>query len=556
MSSSADPEHPAVHGSERKPLPGAELVRPVDRDEQLTITVLLRRRAELPRVDDSPRRVERSEFADSYGADPADVVKVEDFARENSLDVGDVNIAARTVSLSGSASAFVEAFGVKLGHYKRGELEYRGREGEVHVPADLQAIVTGVFGLDDRPQARPHFRTSHQAPAVGQPKAFTPKQVGELYGFGSEASGEGECIALVELGGGYQDEDLKQFFEGLGIEEGPTVVSVPVGEGKNDFAEGGNANVEVALDIEVAGALAPAATIAVYFAPNSNQGFLAAINEAVHDAVHKPSIISISWGEPEENWTPQGRSAMDEAFADAAALGISVFVAAGDHGSADSPQLEENGTPDPQYDGKAHVDFPASSPHVTACGGTHLEGEGGRISEEIVWNDGDGWAGGGGVSDRFTTVPAWQSSAGIPKSVSGTGEGRGVPDVAGNADNVPGYGIVCGGREMPVGGTSAVAPLWAGIIARLNQLSGRQVGFLNPALYTPAGNACLRDITEGGNAIAAANGQPGTPGYDAQEGWDACTGLGTPEAQALRALFSASGQTTTTQTPTTTATDA
>src|SRR5271156_5423487 len=231
MSRSEDSQHPSVPGSERKPLPGAELVGPVDRDKPLTVTILLRRRAELPHPGGSPLRVERSEFSDSYGANPADVGEVESFAKENDLTVGNVDLAARTISLSGSAAAFAEAFEVRLGRYRRGELEYQGRDGEVHVPPNLQGIVTGVLGLDDRPQARPHFRISDQAPTDGEPKPFTPKQVGELYGFTDDASGEGQCIALVELGGGYQEEDLHQFFSALGIEEGPTVISVPVGEG-------------------------------------------------------------------------------------------------------------------------------------------------------------------------------------------------------------------------------------------------------------------------------------------------------------------------------------
>lgn len=540
MNSTPQSGRPRVPGSERKALAGATPKGPVSGGEQLTVTVLVRRLAELPEVSGASA-LERSEFAAKYGADPADISKVEGFAKDAGLDVRDVSLAARTLTLSGTVDAFTKSFGVELRYYERSGTRYRGREDAIAIPPELDGIVVGVFGLDDRPQAKPHFRRN-EAPGAGA-QTFKPTQVAELYGFGSEASGEGQCIGLIELGGGYQQENLEHFFRGLEMEP-PTVVPVEVGGATNNFAEGGGANVEVALDIQVAGALAPKATIAVYFAPNTDQGFLAAINEAVHDSTNKPSAISISWGDAEANWTSQAMTAMDEAFADAAALGISVFAASGDHGSADRPPFEESQgsgqpeKPNPEYDGKAHANFPASSPHAIACGGTHLTAAGKAVAAETAWNDGNGWATGGGVSDFFS-VPAWQQGAQIPKSVNPPGqhEGRGVPDVAGNADNETGYQIYCGGEEIVVGGTSAVAPLWAGITARLNQGSGRKLGFLNTVLYTPAARSSLREVTNGDNAIPAIGGQPATPGYDAAQGWNACTGLGTPVGAALRALF-------------------
>ena len=542
MTSKARSGRSAIPGSERSALAGVRPVGPVDPKDELTVTVLLRRRAELPPLTASAEHLGRSDFAERYGADPADVDKVKSFAGTHNLQVSSVNAAARTLSLSGSAASFAEAFGVTLSHYERDDIRYRGREGALTVPAELDGIVVGVFGLDDRPQAKPHIHVRSEGASAGaQGHPFTPTDVAQLYGFGQEASGKDECIAIIELGGGYQAQDMSLFFNNLGVHE-PTVVSVGVGGGTNDFAEGGDANTEVALDIQVAGALAPDANIAVYFAPNTDQGFLAAINEAVHDSTNKPSIISISWGGPEASWTAQAMNAMDQAFADAAALGVSVFVAAGDQGSADRLQLEMdaggNQRPNREYDGLAHVNFPASSPHAIACGGTHLEGTGTTISNETVWNDGDGWATGGGVSDFFDP-PAWQTGAPVPRSVNPPGmrAGRGLPDVSGNADSVTGYEIYCGESQVIVGGTSAVAPLWAGITARLNEGSGRQLGFLNPLIYTAGARPCFRDIRTGSNAIGAANGQPATPGYDAAEGWDACTGLGTPVAAALRSQF-------------------
>lgn len=267
-----------------------------------------------------------------------------------------------------------------------------------------------------------------------------------------------------------------------------------------------DADGEVMLDIEVAGGVAPKSEIVVYFAPNTDQGFLDAILKAVHDKRHNPSVISISWGGPESQWTEQALQAFDQAFQDAATLGITVCCASGDNGSTDGVS-----------DGLQHVDFPASSPFALACGGTRLQGSGSSISSETVWNDGPNSAGGGGVSDFFP-LPSWQSTAGVPVSKNtGHHQGRGVPDVAGNADPETGYEVIVDGQDQVIGGTSAVAPLWAGLIARLNQKLGAPVGYLNPLLYTQLAPSSLNDITQGD--IGA---------YKAAKGWDACTGWGSP----------------------------
>jgi kumamolisin len=276
------------------------------------------------------------------------------------------------------------------------------------------------------------------------------------------------------------------------------------------------ADGEVLLDIEVAGAAAPGASQVVYFAPNSDRGFVDAVTTAVH-ASPTPTVVSISWGQSEDSWTGQARTALDQAFADAAALGVTVTAAAGDNGSGDRVT-----------DGKVHADFPASSPHALACGGTSLRVNTatGAVSAETVWNDGShGGATGGGVSDAFG-LPGWQASAGVPGQ-AGTGQaGRGVPDVAGNADPATGYQVLVDGQSTVVGGTSAVAPLWAALICRLAQATGKSFGLMQPLLYAgvSAGTttAGFRDITQGNNGA-----------YQAGPGWDACTGLGVPDGSAL-----------------------
>jgi kumamolisin len=281
-----------------------------------------------------------------------------------------------------------------------------------------------------------------------------------------------------------------------------------VDKGKNSPTDANGADAEVLLDIEVAGAIAPGAHIVVYFAPNTAQGFQDALTTAIHDTKNKPSVISISWGSAESTWTAQSMTAFDSAAADGAVLGVTVCAASGDNGSSDG-----------ETDGGNHVDFPASSPHILACGGTSLKSSGTKISGETVWNDGaQGGATGGGYSAQFP-LPSWQNGLVKPPS----GGGRGVPDISGDADPQTGYNILVDGQSIVVGGTSAVAPLWSALIAVLNQKLGRSLGFVQPALYGLASSKkAFRDITSGSNGA-----------FSAGPGWDACTGLGSPEGQNL-----------------------
>ena len=504
---------------------GAKLAGKIDPDQRFEVTIRIRRKsgAETPTVGGVP--LTREEFRTAYGADPADVEKVEDFANQHGLDVVQMSIAQRSVRLSGTVKEMQAAFGVKLKAYRTTKTKqtFRGRTGTVSVPKELAGIVEGVFGLDNRPQAQPHFR--FRPPKRGfQPRAdaakpMTPPQVAKLYNFPSNLDGSGQCIAIIELGGGFRTKDLTAYFKNLGIKK-PRVAAVSVGGAHNEpDGPSKDANGEVMLDIEVAGAVAPGAKIAVYFAPNTDEGLLAAVNAAIHDNIRNPSVISISWGSSEANWTDQARKDFDSACADGATMGITVTVSAGDHGAPDTDDPAET---------RANVDFPASSPNVLACGGTRLIGDATGITSETVWNDHDGWATGGGVSEFFP-LPSYQKSAGVPKSINPGGKvGRGVPDVCGNADSDTGFIIRVDGSNQVIGGTSAVSPLWAGLIAVLNSGRPQPVGFITPKLYALSSSAgALRDITDGDNGVN------NVKGYKAKTGWDACTGLGSPHGSNL-----------------------
>jgi len=514
------PNRHIVPGSERSVMPGAIVSGDVAPDERFEVTVRLRAKPSSRSLgdggahEDRPpaqrKYLSREEYAAGHGADPQDIAKVNAFATAHQLAVVESNAARRSVVLSGTASTLAAAFGVTLKQYEHEGGTYRGRTGSISVPADLAQIVEGVFGLDDRPQANPHFQRLHpegeaQSRAAGA--SFTPPQLAGLYKFPAGLDGSGQCIGIVELGGGFKPGDIKAYFASLAVPV-PTVKAIRVDGGRNHPTNANSADGEVMLDIEVAAAIAPKAVIAVYFAPNTNQGFLDAVTSAVHDSVNKPSVISISWGSAESNWTAQAMTQFDQAFQAAAAMGVTVCCAAGDNGSSDGVT-----------DGKSHVDFPASSPFALGCGGTKLTASGQTISAEVVWNvNPNSSATGGGVSGFFP-LPAYQNNAHVPPASGTVGQtGRGVPDVAGDADPASGYQVRVDGQNLVIGGTSAVAPLWAGLIALMNQKLGHPVGFLNPLLYgSLAGRGLFNDIVSGNNGS-----------YSAGPGWDACTGWGSP----------------------------
>jgi kumamolisin len=502
-------EKVTLAGSERQPIGTRVGVQPTDEMIEVSIILKPKDRAAVPR---SGRAVlSRAEFATKHGADSDAIEKVKQFAKENNLAVDEVSVVRRTVKLKGTAADMTRAFDVALDRYEHDGRQYRALIGVIKLPPELAQSVEAVLGLDDRAQAKTHFRVRGDSSPLASSAAsvsYTPRQVAQLYQFPLDVKGTGETVGILELGGGYKPADLKTYFSSLGLAE-PSVTSVSVDKGTNKPTNSNSADGEVLLDIEVIGAVAPGAHIVVYFAPNTDQGFQDALTTAIHDAKNKPSVISISWGGAESTWTAQAMTAFDSAAQDAAALGVTICAASGDNGSSDGVN-----------DGANHVDFPASSPHILACGGTSLQSSNGAITSETVWNDGaQGGASGGGFSKQFP-LPSFQSSAKIKPP---SGGGRGVPDVTGNADPETGYKVLVDGKSLVIGGTSAVAPLWSGLIALLNQKLGRSLGFLQPALYgLPQTEGAFHDITAGSNGA-----------FSAGPGWDAATGLGSPAGQQL-----------------------
>jgi kumamolisin len=538
------PKMVAIPGSQKKPLPNAKVIAPAPQDERLEVTVRLRPRTPLPSAADmlkpsaAPRQIlSHEDFEKRYGSTTKDFAEIRKFARANGLSVVRESSSRRSVMLSGTVEDFNKAFDVNLQTYSYPNGTYRGREGSVNIPASLAKIVEGVFGLDNRPVAK--RRGTPTAPDGAHP--FNPDEVAKLYNFPTDADGTGQTIGIIELGGGYRPEDMETYFGKLGLPV-PTIIPVSVDGAVNSPSTADSDDGEVVLDIQVASAVAPGAKIVVYFTTNdrASDGFLDAITKAIHDTENNPSVISISWGGPEDPSATGFQQQFDQSLQAAAMLGVTVCIASGDDGAADiGPRA---------WDGKAHVDFPASSPFALACGGTRIVAANNAVTHESIWNqhkadlspnagrNGSFGSGGGGVSEAFA-VPAYQNGANVPASINPPGKrGRGVPDVSGAGDPQSGYNILVDGEGFPIGGTSAVAPLWAGLIARINQKLGGRVGFINPQIYSlsPASGA-FNDVTDGNNRCTFK--QFNNVGYDARPGWDPCSGLGSPNGAKLAGVL-------------------
>ncbi|MGH9604400.1 MAG: S53 family peptidase [Terracidiphilus sp.] len=329
------------------------------------------------------------------------------------------------------------------------------------------------------------------------------------YNWPTKLSGGG-AIAIVELGGGWVQSDIDSFFQSIG-QPSPQLTDVSVDGTQNTPGQGGgsenDADYEVALDIEVAGAsyfaaTGKPATIRMYW----SQDIASAVEKAASDDC---DVCTISWGADEANWGTTAADQMESAAQVATAAGMIVFAASGDNDSSDG-----GSTP-------ANVDCPSSCPHVVGCGGTSKTATG-----ETVWNDNPGETDGEGTGGGYSTIfPVQAFQIGAPPAPANTqyGTGRMVPDVSGDADPDTGYNIFVFGSSTVVGGTSAVAPLYAGLFAAF----GTKLGFVTPTLWQ--NQKAFNDITVGGNGI-----------YDAAAGPDPCSGIGSPIGASIAALFAPS----------------
>jgi kumamolisin len=518
----------------------------VDPKEKFSVTIGLSG-PKLPGPDEYVgQRLTAAELASKFGARKEDADKVAKSLKKFGLAVDGLSLATRSMSVKGTAAAMEAAFKPGMAIMRsRDQGEYRGRQGTLQIPSELKGIVTGVFGLDERQMAR---RKSHPASGAaaahaGKLAPLTPSDLEKRYNFPA-GDCAGQTIAIAEFGGGYFADDVtaycQQFqrsvpsIQAISV-DAPAytlqqILALPPDQRDNELG----ASVEVMMDVEIVAGLCPLANILVYFSTFDQGGWVDLLDAVI---ARQPAVLSVSWGlaEDDPGWSQNAVNAINDRLNAARLLGITTCVSSGDDGSGD--QLD---------DGAAHVDFPACSPFALGVGGTMLTGSGAKAKEVTWWespgrrtNNGGG-ATGGGVSTIFAR-PAWQTVS-VASVNSGSIDGRVVPDVSALA-GAPLYSLVFGGQTHPNGGTSASAPLWASLIARINGNlpTSKQQRFLAPLLYQngatgqPAGKTSFRDVTTGNNA---SNPEPGV-GYKARTGFDAVSGWGVPDGVKLQNALTA-----------------
>ncbi len=496
-----------------------EKVEPTDPNKEITATVMVKSKASDKEIDDTLGKIARreikplsdQEFNDKFGSDPEAMKRVLKFAEDNGLKVEEADPASGKVLLKGKVKDFQEAFKVELDDVKGPLGVKRERTGTISVPRNIAADVVGVFGLETKPLAHSNAVRLESGTGPFRPRTSTgllPTDAAKAYDFPTESKGAGQGVAIVQFGGGLDLEDNAKYYEQNNLKL-PDISIVTVDGAK--MKRGVSADDEVAMDSQILGTVAPDAKQMLIFAPNSDQGFLDAITRATftEEGEQANSVISISWGAPESVWSKQAVENLNLAFKKAALKGITVFAASGDEGA-------RNGTD------RFTADYPASDPYVIATGGTELKlDEHGKVKSEQPWKDG-----GGGISE-LTPVPDFQNEVKLPANANKNDKtGRGVPDLAGNANPATGYRIRVNGMEATMAGTSAVAPLYAGLVLRINSILGERVGFLNPFFYKNGNSDIFRDMTTGNNG-----------GYDAGPGWDAMTGWGVLNGNKLLAAL-------------------
>lgn len=499
-----------IRNSESKKAPGAIAKGLARFSQQLSVTIIVRHRPDTQPLTDvtawtetpplKRKYLSREEWANLYGASTNDLQQVIDFANQHGLSVESSSSQLRSVKLTGTVKQLNRAFAVRLQRYQLGSDAYVGYRGRIYVPSGLINVVDAVLGLDNRPIAKPSIRKFEESKG---PNVLTPSQVASLYRFPGDTA-TGQTIGLIELGGGFNLDDVRNYFSTIVHLPAPDITTVFIDGATNtpfdtpaDVANHNSPFEEVNLDIAVAGASAPGAKIVVYFAPNTTRGYVDAVDYALADSEHNPTVLSISWGSPES--TSADPPLLDGFLYYALPLGVTVLVSSGDCGSGTN--CPQGFTTEPQY--------AASDPWVTSCGGTLIYGITSTGYSQVAWS-----GSGGGISNIFD-LKYWQQPANIPVSVNPKGHtGRGVPDIAGYAG---GYTLFLNGTQTadPWGGTSAVAPLYAGLVAQINAALPQSAGYLNFVLYSKP-NPYFNDITAGSNGAYNAG-----PNWDAVTGWEA-----------------------------------
>ena len=549
-----------LKGSRRKAPDDSVRRRDVDPRERIDVTITLKG-PQLPSPAQMPKRpLSRRQIDRKFGVRPAVIRKVEDILRTLRLRIDDIKQGGRSLRVSGTAAAMMAAFRAELGVYElRGLGEIRARQGVLMIPRVLQGIVTGIEGLDQRPMAfrqaaAPTRRVSASLPAAGRGPdgTLTPADVIELYNF-PPGEGAGQTIVIAEFGApvnngklmppAYIASDLAAFCKRHRLPK-PRIKTTAIGIkplNKRQYQVAirrlpkrlqgilYRETAETMMDVELIAGLCPRADIQVCFSNWTQKGWIDFLDELTARDSGKPVTVSISYGLAEEarDWSDGALTSVNHRLQIAAMMGINICVSAGDDGVVCG-----------QSHGRAHVLFPASSPFTLSVGGTMLRSGFSGAVDEVVWweKSGHPTADGGGTTGGGVSVlnrrPPWQKVriASLDPRAEG---GRVVPDVAALA-GPPFFDVVIAGERVPGAGTSASAPLWAALIARISaQLpAAKRRRFLVPLLYgSTVARTGFRDIVTGNNG-------PGRRrGYHAGPGFDAVSGLGVPDGKSLLAAL-------------------
>lgn len=462
------------------------------------------------------------EFVYHFGTEDDVIAVVTDFAAANNLEIAEACSTKSSVKLKGLADSFNRIFGITLHTVVDDDHIYHTYDGDLKMPDSINDVVEMIMGLDTSIRFKNHaIADVHDdtevdlkiSPSVYPTKAtVTPVQVAKAYNL-PPGDGYGGCVAILEMTyynsptdnyqTGYNASDVNSSFSRIGL-TAPTIVNISV-SGAVPLSV---SDAESMLDIYCAGAVVPKATIAYYTGPNSGQGFLDCILAVAADNVNNPSALGISWGGTEGSY-----DYLASAFQACIAKGITCFVSAGDSGAA-------NLVPD----------YPASSPYVISSGGTSI-----YLNADNSLNAETAWASTGGGISSIISKPSWQNGLNYTTYSTTAGASapaalsmRGYPDVSAPSDSLTGYVFYVNSVLCRVGGTSAAAPFLAGMIVRLNVLLGKRIGYCNALFYANPG--IFNDITQGDNALTQ-------NGYITTAGWDAVTGLGSPNGPAMYRLL-------------------
>lgn len=472
------------------------------------------------------------QFAAEFAPTQTQQQQVIDYLRSEGITVNQVAPNGLLIDASASISTIQNTFQVQINTYQSGSRSFYANAAVPTIPSTLSSLILSIGGMDNSVQQHPLNHLEPSATSLHSNKAqggngYGPTELRGAYDSTPLAQnsiqGDNQTVAVFELDG-YNSSDINQYFKNNALGT-PNVSNVLV-DGSDGSANDGA--IEVELDIEVVGAMAPKAPQIVYEGPNSTQGVNDTYNQIVTDG--KAQIMTTSWGECEAQSGTAELQTLDGIFKQAAAQGMTLFAAAGDSGAYDC------------NDTSLAVDSPADDPYVAGVGGTNLQLSGTTYGSESVWSDSadtqrspEGSGGGGGLS-TFFAQPSWQTGPGVSNQYS-NGK-REVPDISADADPQTGYAIYCtvsaagcpSSGNIVVGGTSAAAPLWAGSLALINEYLQKQgktgAGFINPSLYTLANTqqtyAPFHDVTQGNNLF-----------YPATAGYDLASGLGSPDIYNL-----------------------